>query len=64
MSDELFPEAAIAAWLDEHDIDWRREEMLGLCWDHYETTPLDRIRYDFAFTVPEDVDASGEIGIH
>lgn len=34
-----------------------------MSWDHYETTPLDRIHYDLAFTVPDSLSSDDEIGI-
>lgn len=37
--------------------------MIGMSWDHYVVTPLDRVRYDFGFTVPEDLQAGEDIGI-
>jgi AraC family transcriptional regulator len=54
----------LVEWLEERDVDWRVEQLLGLSWDNYETTPLEQVRCDFGFTVPETVMAEGAIGIH
>ena len=54
----------LIGWLEERDVDWQSSQLLGLSWDNYETTPLDQVRYDFGFAVPESIEAEGEIGIH
>ena len=51
-------------WLEERGVDWRQSQLLGLSWDNYETTPLEQVRYDFGFAVPDSIEAEGEIGIH
>lgn len=54
----------LVSWLEERGVAWRDSQLLGLSWDNYETTPLDQVRYDFGFAVPEHIAAEGEVGIH
>lgn len=54
----------LTRWLAERGISWQKEEMIGMSWDHYQTTPLEQIRYDLAFPVSDDTEAEGEIGIY
>ncbi len=56
--DTLLSWAAPRGLLGGRDI-----EILGVCYDHPELTPLDRIRYDAALVVDEDVGAEGEIDV-
>jgi len=51
-------------WLEVRDVDWRECRVFGVSWDHYDATPLDQIRFDLGFSVPESVEPEGEIGIH
>lgn len=53
----------LTAWLEARAIDWRTRPLLGLSWDNYETTPLDQVRFDFGFSVPDTIIADGEVGI-
>ncbi len=53
----------LTAWLEARAVDWRQCSLLGLSWDNYETTPLDQVRFDFGFVVPDRITAEGEIGI-
>lgn len=52
----------LTRWLEEQGVAWRQSKLLGMSWDHYETTPLDQVRFDFGFVVPPSVAAQGEIG--
>ncbi len=54
----------LTSWLEQRGLDWRREKMMGMSWDHYEVTPLDQVRFDLGFTVPPRIAAEGEVGIH
>lgn len=36
---------------------------MGMSWDNYETTPMDRLHYDLCVEVPETVEAAGPFGI-
>jgi len=51
-------------WLQQRGIDWTRQRLLGLSWDNFETTPIDKVRFDLAFTVPENTLPEGDIGTH
>ena len=53
----------LTGWLQSHGVDWRHEKMIGMSWDHYVVTPLDQVRYDFGFTVPENLEGGEDIGI-
>jgi len=44
----------LRSWLDRRDLP--EAQLLGLSWDDVEITPLDRIRYDIACTVPCDTE--------
>ncbi|MEM9491713.1 MAG: AraC family transcriptional regulator [Myxococcota bacterium] len=50
-------------WLERRGVDWRACPLIGMSWDHYETTPLDKVRFDFGFGVPDAIAAEGEFGI-
>lgn len=54
----------LTSWLTTSAVDWRSRELVGLSWDNYETTPIDLVNYDLGFTVPDDLQADGEFGIH
>ncbi len=54
----------LIAWLEAQGVDWRARALLGLSWDHYETTPLQDVRFDFGFHVPDGVMAGAEFGVH
>lgn len=56
--------AHLTEWLSARGIDWRQLPLVGMSWDNYQTTPLENIRYDLAFPVPEPIEADGEIGIY
>lgn len=42
----------LVAGLDRRGIDVRSADLLGWSWDNYETTPLERVCFDFGFAVP------------
>ncbi len=54
----------LTRWLEARGIAWRGAALIGTSWDHYETTPLDRVHYDLGCVVPNDVTADGDIGIY
>ncbi len=54
----------LTGWLDTKGFDWRRGTLLGMSWDHYETTPLEDVRFDFGFSVGDDIEADDEFAIH
>ena len=54
----------LTRWLENKGINWRELEMVGMSWDHYLTTPLEKIRYDLAFPVPLHTSGDHEIGIY
>ena len=54
----------LTAWFDQQGLDWKELELVGMSWDHYETTPLDRLHYDLAFAVPQGVSGSGSVGTY
>lgn len=49
--------------LEERGVPWRTAQVVGMSWDNYETTPMDRLHYDLGVEVPDDVDAAGAFGI-
>jgi len=49
-------------WFEGRGVDWRQQRLLGLSWDNYETTPLDKVRFDLGFTLPDGLRADGELG--
>lgn len=51
-------------WLAARGVDWRHQPLIGMSWDHYQTTPIENIRYDLAFPVPEIIAGDGEFGIY
>jgi len=54
----------LTRWLEGKGLKWREEQMVGMSWDHYLTTPLEKIRYDLAFPVPSHITGDREIGIY
>ena len=56
--------ARLTSWLEERGVDWRNCALVGLSWDHYETTPLDQVRTDFGFVVPDTITPDEGIGVH
>lgn len=51
-------------WLDNHGVNLDEQQLVGMSWDNYETTPLAQVRYDFAFSVPPHVSDADEFGIY
>lgn len=51
----------LAAWAEAQGLDWQEMSLLGMSWDHYETTPLDQVRFDLGLIVPPGVDVTGEV---
>lgn len=56
--------AQLGAWLGRRGVDWRGAQLVGMSWDNYETTPMDRLSYDLGIEVPAAVAAEGPFGIH
>ena len=54
----------LTSWLQERGVDWRVRPLLGMSWDNYETTPLDQVRFDLGFSVPDEITPADEVGIH
>ncbi len=54
----------LTGWLEAHGIDWRSRALLGMSWDHYETTPIDQVTFDFGVEVDAHVDGDEDVGIH
>lgn len=48
--------ARLTEWLTTKGIDWRDCPLVGMSWDHYETTPLDRVQYDLGFVLPHPIE--------
>ena len=49
--------------LDDRGVSWEKAQVVGMSWDNYETTPMDRLTYDLCIVVPETVEAAGPFGI-
>ena len=49
--------------LDELGVPWKGAQVVGMSWDNYETTPMDRIHYDLGVEVPDSLEASPAFGI-
>lgn len=63
--DDLSPRyRQLLEWAAASGLDLGRQRLIGMCWDNYETTPLDRIHYDFALTVPPTVEPRGLVGCY
>ncbi len=45
----------LVAGLERRGVDARSAELIGWSWDNYETTPLDRVCFDFGVSVSPDV---------
>ncbi len=54
----------LTRWLESRGVDWRARALLGWSWDHYETTPLDQVHFNFGFDVPPELLGEGEFGVH
>lgn len=53
----------LSAALDALDLPWREAQVVGMSWDNYETTPMDRIHYDVGIAVPDTVSPTPDFGI-
>lgn len=51
--------AALCRALDGLGLDRRRLQMVGMSWDNPDTTPIDQVRFDLGFAVPDAVDPHG-----
>ena len=56
--------AELTAWFEAQGVDWRQQRLIGLSWDNPDSTPLDQVRYDLGFELPDGLRASGELGEH
>lgn len=52
----------LAAWLESRRVPVGGAQVVGMSWDNYETTPMDRLSYDLGIEVPDDLEAGGEFG--
>lgn len=50
--------------LDDRGVPWEKAQVVGMSWDNYETTPMDKLHYDLCVEVPDTVEAVGPFGIH
>ena len=48
--------------LEERGVASKNAQVVGMSWDNYETTPMDKLHYDLAVEVPERFDAEGPFG--
>ena len=53
----------LTEWLETRDVSWQHARVVGMSWDNYETTPMDRLSYDLGIEVPESVTADRDFGI-
>ncbi|MEM6926131.1 MAG: AraC family transcriptional regulator [Myxococcota bacterium] len=53
--------ARLGAWFESRGVDWRKRELVGLSWDHPDTTPLDQVRFDLALPLPDGLTTDGEV---
>ncbi|MBX2797324.1 MAG: AraC family transcriptional regulator [Myxococcales bacterium] len=51
----------LTGWFTAHGVDWRRQPLVGLSWDNPDATPLDQVRFDLGFVLPEGL--SGRQGV-
>lgn len=53
----------LTQYLDDCDAPWHNARVVGMSWDNYETTPMDRLHYDLGIEVPESFMADGPYAI-
>ena len=53
----------LTGWLTERGVDWRACPLVGMSWDNYETTPIERVQFDLGFGVGEDVRGDDVVGV-
>ncbi|MEL6908106.1 MAG: AraC family transcriptional regulator, partial [Planctomycetota bacterium] len=53
--------ARLCRWFASRGIAWRTRALVGLSWDHPDTTPLDRVRFDLALPLPDGLSTHGEV---
>nr|WP_321514435.1 AraC family transcriptional regulator [uncultured Pseudodesulfovibrio sp.] len=53
----------LCTWAEKEGLFATMPKFIGICYDDPQVTPADKIRYDACFTVSDDIEASGEIGI-
>ena len=54
----------LTRWLEKRNVEWREQPMVGMSWDHYQTTPLNKVNYDLAFHVPIHIQGEGSVGTY
>ncbi len=55
--------AGLVESLERRGVAWRAGQVVGMSWDNYETTPMDRLHYDLGVEVPAEVGDDGPYGI-
>ncbi len=50
--------------LSDAGVDWRRAQLVGLSWESAPASPRDRLTYDLALTVADDLGPLDGVGIH
>jgi AraC family transcriptional regulator len=50
-------------WLDANGVDWKTASLFGISWDNYDSTPVEKVRFDLGFEVPEQIPEDGHFGI-
>jgi len=53
----------LCGWAEKEGLFANMPKFIGICYDDPQVTPKDKIRYDACFTVNDDIEATGEIGI-
>ena len=53
--------AELTGWFEAHGVDWRALSLVGMSWDHPETTPLPQVRFDLGLSLPEGLEAGGAL---
>ena len=63
LDDKLLDEgyAALTGWFEERGVDWRALGLIGMSWDRPETTPLEQVRFDLGFPLPDGLSAAGPV---
>ncbi len=48
----------LTEFLSMNGVDWRNCPLVGMSWDHYETTPLESVHYDLGFVLTQPLEAN------
>lgn len=54
---------ALTQRLTERGVDWKACPLVGMSWDNYETTPIERVQFDLGFSVGPDVPEDDVLGV-